>query len=267
MGTYGRRVLATAGQLIMAAASMLVHWKTGGVTIAWETVAAAGADATLPDKTPIKAGQKYLRYGQIVCRIITTEVQTVDLSGDDDPTGGNFDLTVFGETLENVAWNVSAAALQALIRAIDAPGAAGVTVGNVGFVYTITFPEEAGDVSLIAADASGLTGGVGDTFAITVATAQPGGRFGKYGPYDPAATDGRQLLTRGECFIVNQTVLKTGVAGGFDPGVTDHPAVFDGGPTWKARLLITTGAHSLAAGPTVAEFETAFPRVEYVQDK
>jgi len=252
----------------MAAANMLVHWKVGGVTIAWETVAAAGADTTLPDGTPVKAGQKFLRFGQILCRITTTEAQTVDLSGDDDPTGGTWDITdIMGEELLGLAWNVSAAALQAAIRALDFAGADQVTVSKAGFVYTITFPEESGDVGLITADASALTGGVGDTFAITVATAQPGGRFGKYGPYDPDATDGRQTLTRGECFILNQTVLETGVSGGLDAGVTDHPAVFDGGPTWKARLLITAGAHSLAAGPTVTEFEAAFPRVEYVQDK
>lgn len=267
MSTFGRRVLATTGQIIMAAAGMAAHWKTGGVTVAWETVAGAVADAKLPDGTPVKAGQKYLRYGQILCRITTTEVQTVDLSGDDDPTGGTFDLEVMGETIEDIPWDVSAAALQALIRDLPVPGAAGVTVSKAGFVYTITFPAEAGDVPLVVGDATSLTGGAGDTFAITVANAQPGGRFGKYGPYDPDAADGRQTLRRGECFILNQTVLETGVAGGLDPGVTDHPAVFDGGPTWRARLLITTGAHSLAAGPTVAEFEAAFPRVEYVQDK
>lgn len=265
--TYGRQVLGAVGRAVMAAASMLAHWKHGGITLAWETVAAVNADTTLPDDNVVKNGQKYLRFGQILCRITTTEVQTVDLSGDDDPTGGTFDLTVMGETLEDVPWNVSAAALQALIRALPVEGAAGVIVGKVGFVYTITFPDAAGDVPVIVADAANLTGGVGDTFAITVANAQPGGRFGKYGPYDPAATDGRQTLTRGECFILNRTVLENGVIPGLGGGVTDHPAVFDGGPTWKARLLITPGAHSLAAGPTVAEFEAAFPRVEYVQDK
>jgi hypothetical protein len=34
---------------------------------------------------------------------------------------------------------------------------------------------------------------------------------------------------------------------------------------WKARLLMTTGTHSLAAGPTVSEVEAAFPRVRYAQ--
>lgn len=268
MSTYGIRVLSTSGREIAAAAGMDAHWKRGGVTLAWEKIAGAGADTKLSDDTPVKAGQKYLRFGQILCRITTTEVVTLDLSGDDDPTGGTWDITdLLGEDITGIAWNVTAAALQTAIRALPIDGIGGTTVSKSGFVYTITFPKELGDVPVITVDASDLTGAGGDTFAITVATAQPGGSFGKYGPYDPAATDGRQNLVRGECFILNKTVLETGIAGGLDAGVTDHPAVFDGGPTWKARVLMTTGTHSLAAGPTVTEFETAFPRVEYVQDK
>jgi hypothetical protein len=82
-----------------------------------------------------------------------------------------------------------------------------------------------------------------------------------------AATDGRQTLTRGECYILNETCLENGVIPGLGGGASDHPAVFDGGPAWKARILMTAGAHSLAAGPTVAEFEAAFPRIDYVQNK
>jgi hypothetical protein len=84
---------------------------------------------------------------------------------------------------------------------------------------------------------------------------------GLYGPFDPAAADGRQTLARGSCFLPNQTWLD-------DPGTgllasSLHPAVFDGGHVWRDRLLITTGAASLAAGPTVAAFEAAFPEVSY----
>src|SRR4028118_2050993 len=140
MGTYGRQVLGTIGQIIRVALDHMAHWKTGGITLAWETIAAVAEDTTLTGGTIIKAGQKGLRFGQILCRITTTEVQTVNLSGDDDPTGGTFDLTVMGETLEDVPWNVSAAALQALIRALPVVGADGVTVEKAGFVYTVTFP-------------------------------------------------------------------------------------------------------------------------------
>jgi hypothetical protein len=87
---------------------------------------------------------------------------------------------------------------------------------------------------------------------------------GKYGPYDPVAADGRQTLTPGECFILNRTWIRD------LPTMPNfgslHPPVFDGGTVWRDRLLVTTGAHSLAAGPTFAEFVAAFPRIGYVKD-
>jgi hypothetical protein len=267
MSTYGRRILATAGRAVMAAASMLAHWKVGGITLAWETIAAAGADTKLPDDTPVRAGQKFLRFGQILCRITRSEVQTIDLSAGDDPTGGTWDITdILGAQVLDIPWDVSAAALQALLRAIGVPYADKITVAKAGFVYTVTFPPEAGNPGPVVVDGGGLASA--GAIAVAVATTTAGLAYGgKYGPYDPAANDGRQNLRRGECFILNETTLETGVAGGLDHGVTDHPAVFDGGPTWRARLLITDGAASLAAGPTVADFEAAFPRVEYVQDR
>lgn len=90
-----------------------------------------------------------------------------------------------------------------------------------------------------------------------------GSKVGFYGPYDPAATDGRQTLTRGKCFVVNRTVKENGYGAAINTAPTDHPQVFDGGTVWRARLLISAGAASLAAGPTVAAFETAFPRIAY----
>lgn len=82
---------------------------------------------------------------------------------------------------------------------------------------------------------------------------------GEFGPYDSAAVDGRQLMVRGEIYILNQSVLE-------DELGSDHPPVIEGGLVWRDRLLISTGAASLAAGPTVATFETAFPRIRYVKD-
>ena len=87
---------------------------------------------------------------------------------------------------------------------------------------------------------------------------------GKYGPYDPAAADGRQTLARGAAWVLNETVREHG-AQGFDISASDHPAVFDGGRVYKARVLMTTGTHSLAAGPTVTEFETVFPDIDYAE--
>lgn len=261
MSTYGRQVLTKTGRDVRVLADLQdAQFKVGGITIDWALVAAAGSDTTLPDQTPIKAGEKYFRYGQVLAKITQTEVQTVDLSGGADPSAGTWDMTIFGETLNDLAWNISAADLQAAIRAIDNQYAKRVTVSKAGFIYTITFPTDAGNVAAITADGTGLTGGQTITITTTTAGLAAGG---KYGPYDDTATDGRQTLTRGNCWVLNHTVKENGEINGFNTGVTDHPQVFDGGTAWKERIIMTTGAHSLAAGPTVTEFETAFPRIAY----
>jgi hypothetical protein len=90
---------------------------------------------------------------------------------------------------------------------------------------------------------------------------------GLYGPYDPAATDGRQTPTRGAFGFLNQTWLDV-PAGQFfamDQGTT-HPPLYEGGRCWRERLLFTAGTHSLAAGPTVAEAEAALPNLSYVMN-
>lgn len=94
-----------------------------------------------------------------------------------------------------------------------------------------------------------------------------GGSSGLYGPYDSTATDGRQTLTRGACYIVPQTVLEQGTLAGLPTDATNHPpGVFEGGLCWLARLIIGANAHELgAAGPSVAAFEAAFPRIKYAQ--
>lgn len=80
---------------------------------------------------------------------------------------------------------------------------------------------------------------------------------GKYGPYDPAAADGRQTLARGKAWLVNRTVTDLDPKG-------DYPEVIDGGQVWQARLIqVGTGTASLAAGPTLANLETTFPTLEY----
>ncbi len=159
MSTYGREVLTKTGRDVAVLADLQdAQFKVGGITRDWSTYTAAPSDTTLIDQTPIKTGEKFVRFGQIECEITAS---------------------------------------------------------------------------------------------------------GKYGPYDPAASDGRQNLVRGKCFINNRTVKENGFGTSINTGATDHSQVFDGGTAWRARLLISSGAASLAAGPTVAAFETAFPRVAY----
>jgi len=89
---------------------------------------------------------------------------------------------------------------------------------------------------------------------------------GKFGPYDPAASDGRQTLVRGECFVLNRTWIDNTAGAGMLQG-TSHPAVFDTGRVWKERILQSgTVTGTLALGPTLANFNTAFPGISYVEN-
>lgn len=81
----------------------------------------------------------------------------------------------------------------------------------------------------------------------------------KYGPYDFAAADGRQTLTPGACFVVNETFRE-------DEAASDHPPVLYGGLVFKGRLIATAGVHSLAAGPTYTELLAALPRLQLADD-
>lgn len=84
---------------------------------------------------------------------------------------------------------------------------------------------------------------------------------GLWGPFDPAANDGRQLFVNGSIGILNQTILQNGVLG-VTAVDTDDINVIVGGRVWLARILQSgVGTHSLAAGPTLAELLAALPRL------
>ena len=91
----------------------------------------------------------------------------------------------------------------------------------------------------------------------------------KYAPYDPAKTDGTQTLTRGECFILDETLLQYSSGSPLLGAVNDQTGgLVDGGPVWLARVLQAgTGSASLAAGPTLANLLTAFPSLKLVRDE
>lgn len=90
---------------------------------------------------------------------------------------------------------------------------------------------------------------------------------GKYGPYDVGASDGRQTLTRGKCFILDQTWLLNPAGGTFaGVGATDTiGGIFDGGLVYKGRLLVDDPA-STNRDPDISAFLTAFPRIRFVAD-
>src|SRR6266498_4264452 len=92
MSTAGRQVLGRTGRPVQVSADGRPLYRAYGVTLDWSTVTAVSVDTTLSDDTLVKAGDKYVRYGQILALIGTAEVQTVTLTG--GPTAGAVVLTL-----------------------------------------------------------------------------------------------------------------------------------------------------------------------------
>jgi len=266
MSTFGQRTVAQVGTSCRVSADGRPEAKIGGVTIDWTTVVAAVAATTLPDGVPINVGDLYLRYGQVICKITTQGVSVATLTN--TPTSGTFTLTVVSEvdgtsvtaTTAAIAYNASAADVQAALRLLTTiPGYATIAVsGSAGGPYTVTFPASSGYV-VLTGDGSGMSGG-GSQPAVSVAVTGTGGNVDMYGPYDPAATDGRQTLTMGSAFILDRTVKYTDI-------LSAHPAAIYGGMAFLARILQSgVATHTLAAGPTLAELQTTFPRLQLVTE-
>lgn len=249
--------------------------KAAGVTIDWSTVAAvSGADLVTTEGYTIKIGGKYLRYGQVICRITTAHAQTITVSG--TPTGGSFTLNLVRPDTGQVGtvtipYNASVAAAQALFDASIFGSGNTVVSGSgalPGNVHTVTFGTALAGLVIptMTLATNALTGGTAPTATMAVSA---GATAGMYGPHDPSASDGRQTLTIGNCYILNESVVKSGLAvAPFGTPISINPdqvggAIY-GGRVWTARLIATSGSASLAAGPTYTSIRSAFPRLVLV---
>lgn len=101
------------------------------------------------------------------------EKQTVTITG--GPTGGTFTLTYAGQTTSAIAYNATAATVEAALEALSTIGQGNVQVtGNAGGPYTVEFVGQLQNqnVAAMTADGSSLTGGT--TPGVTIATATAG---------------------------------------------------------------------------------------------
>jgi hypothetical protein len=250
--TYGRKTgLGTTGNPIEVIADGRTDgFKAGGVTVDWSLITAVAAETTLSDGTVVAIGDKYIRYGTILDLVGTAEVQAIDLSAGDDPTAGTWTITYSGQTTSALAWNASAAAVQAALEALSNIDVGDVVVTKSGFVYTLTFAGSLGNVAAVTIGSGSLTGAT----SVTVTTSTAGAGTGLYGPADTSASDGRQTLARGESFIVNRTVKESELG-------SAHVPCFDRGTIFKNRLVVNEQVGGVNA-PTYANFLTAFPGIQ-----
>jgi hypothetical protein len=262
---YGRTILPTSSVFpTRVSADGSPFYKPGGVTLDLATIAAAsGSDVTLPDGSVIKANNQFLRYGQVLTRITTGTTQT--LTG--TATGGTFTITLTrpdtGQqvTTAAIAFNATGATVLAAIQAVMGPNQVASQSGGPLGTGAVTIVFNIQEAVMVVNGAS-LTGGT-----VTPAVTVVGASAGKFGPYDPAATDGRQTLTRGEAFILDETFLVT--PGGAQLPVSNENigGVFDGGLIYIDRVIQSgVAAASLTLGPTLANFLAVFPTVRIAKN-
>src|SRR5215831_2961371 len=217
---YGRQSLGTSGYPVTVLATDIedTEWKPGGLTLDWSLIAAVGSDTLLPDGTLVKAGQKFLRFGQILCISGNSAVQTATWTG--GPTGGSAIISVPAFGALNTAYQVAPISATASAQdftnalvAVPSIGVGGVSVVRTGsgtagapYVYTMTFNRALGNVPLLTNVSNTFSGGT--TPSSTLASTTAGTGNGLYGPFDSAAGDGRQNLVRGFTYILNETLTQ-----------------------------------------------------------
>lgn len=108
----------------------------------------------------------------------TNETQTVTLTR--NPTGGTFTLTYAGQTTAGIAWNASAAVVQAALRLLSNITPDKVTVtGNAGGPWTVAFGGTLAETNVaeMTGSASALTGGVDEVQLVTIGGTPTAGTF------------------------------------------------------------------------------------------
>ncbi|SDI40939.1 hypothetical protein SAMN05421505_14925 [Sinosporangium album] len=141
-------------------------------------------DGHFPSGLPLGRITATGKYGPYAGR--SNEVQTVTITG--GPTGGTYTLTLDGETTAAIAYNASAAAVQAALEALSnvEPGDVAVTGGpHPGTAVAVAFGGRftGKNVPQMSAASGSLTGGAAPAIAVTTGTA--GGS---------AVGDGREVL-------------------------------------------------------------------------
>lgn len=141
-------------------------------------IALSNMDTVVPDPAvtsgvTVKFGTDEQEY-TVTARTLgsgTSEQQTIEI--DDDVDGGTFTLTFGGYTTGTIAWNASAAVVQAALQALTSVGLGNATVAGSTPIWTVTFASTLAntDVALITGNGASLTSGDATDVEIAVTVA------------------------------------------------------------------------------------------------
>lgn len=166
--------------------------------------------------------------GTILGELIgTDEVSTITIDAD----GGTFTITKDGQTTAALAWDASAATVQAALEALSTVGVGNVRVTLSGLVYTLVWRNALGSSNQAAptTTATNLTGGAG-TAAVATGTGGVAGYQGRYAAYASGNSDGSQnpkgILVY-DCTTDSSRNISLGAGGASEHGATQRSA-----PMW-----------------------------------
>lgn len=137
------------------------------------SIALSGMNSAVPDPTTtvgvsVKFGSDTTEY-TVTARTLgsgTNEVQTIEI--DDDVSGGTFTLSYGGQTTGALAYNASAAVVEAALEALSTLGLGTATVSGSSPKWTVTFTGSLAstNVSMISGTNVNMTGGDATTVAV-----------------------------------------------------------------------------------------------------
>lgn len=213
-------------------------------------VARAGSGRTVAVKLPAS-----ITYpaGTILGELIGNN-EVVTLTEGTNITAGTYTLTFGGQTTAAIAWNATAAQVQAALEALSTIGVGNVLVtgmsgGLTAAPATITFVNNLGytNVGALTSTQTSLTG----DFAIAVATAGSAGSPGNFKQYSSSATDGSQF-PRG--------LLEWGVTTDASGNV-----LAENGSTERTASMFEKGAFKQVDVPLMSETIVALMGGRYIQ--
>jgi len=137
-------------------------------------IALTGMNTAVPDPTTttgvsVKFGSDTTEY-TVTARTLgsgTNEVQDIEI--DDDVDGGNFTLTFDSQTTGSIAWDASAAVVQAALQALSSVGLGNVTVTQATPVWRATFAGDLASTDVGMISGTDVDMASGDATSVTIA--------------------------------------------------------------------------------------------------
>lgn len=264
MSTYGRNVYDKVGFSIAVSADGAPISKVGGITVEWGAVAAAVADYEVrangeavdtnflsnasPADDYVTAGQKYIRWGTVMCKIIggTSAGKYAPYGSSSGLGGGTLstargDMFILNHSIHEDDYNSDHphAILGGLVwknrLLVNFAKQQTITIDATGGTFTVSYKGQT-----TAAQAYNVSAANLQTALVGLST---------------IGTGNATVSLNGAVY----TITLADALGVHELLTTDPASLTGGGQT--ALVGVTSGS---VYGPTPTEFEAAFPRISYV---